>query len=143
MGLFLLNNYNYGLASQIGYFNCSVFLLAIDFFSICSLLNSIILCTSQIEVPKGLSISEYMAVVQLYSSHASETLVQKQIARTCAALAEHLSEGLATVNWNEMFFFNVLGTVCHLALVFEFLAGVLTLSVNEVFLKGLMSKSQL
>lgn len=94
------------------------------------------MCASQIEVPKGLSISEYMAVVQLYSSRALETPVQKQIARTCAALAEHLSEGLATVNWNEMFFFNVLGTVCHLALVFEFLAGVLTLSVNEDFLKA-------
>lgn len=138
MGLFLLNNYNYGLASQIGYLNYSVFLyfLPLTFFPFFSLLNSIILCTSQIEVPKGLSISEYMAVVQLYSSHASETPVQKQIARTCAALAEHLSEGLATVNWNEMFFFNVLGTVCHLALVFEFLAGVLTLNINEVFLKA-------
>lgn len=87
-------------------------------FSIFSLLKSIILCASQIEVSKGLSISEYMAVVQLSSSRSSETPAQKQIARTCAALAEHSSEGLATINWKEMFFFKVFGTVCHFALVF-------------------------
>jgi hypothetical protein len=77
------------------------------------------LCAFQIEVPKGLSISEYAAVVQLYSSRSSETPIQKQIVRTCAALAEHLSDGLATINWKEMFFFKIFGTVCHFALILK------------------------
>ncbi|KAJ4777649.1 Pleckstrin (PH) domain-containing protein isoform 2 [Rhynchospora pubera] len=71
---------------------------------------TVIIAEAEIEVSKGLSINEYMAAAQLYSSRSSETPVEKQIARTCAVLAEHSAEGFARVYWKEMFFFKVFGT---------------------------------
>ncbi|XP_073111690.1 uncharacterized protein [Elaeis guineensis] len=68
---------------------------------------TILIADAELPIAEGMAIGQYMIAVRLFLSPPAESPLQQQSARTCGAISEHSSFGIAMVNWNEMFFFKV------------------------------------
>lgn len=68
---------------------------------------TIVIADAELTIAEGMTTGQYMMAVRLFLNPPTESPLQQQSARTCGAISEISSFGIATATWNEMFFFRV------------------------------------
>lgn len=56
---------------------------------------------------EGLTTGIYVVLVHTFRKNPNESSLQQPNVRTCGAMSEHISSGMALVEWNEVFFLKV------------------------------------
>ncbi|CAA6669756.1 unnamed protein product [Spirodela intermedia] len=70
-------------------------------------LVTIIVADAEFPYVEGITTGIYAVVVRKIHKNPNESSLQQPSVRTCGAMSEHISSGLALVEWNEVFFFKV------------------------------------